>query len=158
MKIYTYPDKILRTKARPVEEINEQIRQLIDDMCKTMYDVGGVGLAATQVGQDCRVAVFDVSDVGNVFVLINPEITDSEGLIAYEEGCLSVPGYFTEVKRAKNITVKSLNIDGQKVVLSLEDFPAAVVQHEIDHLDGVLFIDRISKIKKDLYKRSLKKK
>jgi peptide deformylase len=157
MKIYTYPDSILRKKAKPVKEINEQVQQLIDDMCKTMHDEGGVGLAATQVGQDRRVIVFDVSGVGNVFAFINPEIIDSGGEIVSEEGCLSIPGYFSEVKRAKNITVKALNRKGEEVTLSLEGFPAVVVQHEIDHLNGILFIDRISKLKKDLYKRSLKK-
>lgn len=161
LDILKYPDKFLRRTAAPVAEINDDIQQLIDDMAETMYNEPGVGLAATQVGRDARVIVYDISgdlEKGQYEVLINPEITSQEGVFVTEkEGCLSVPDYKANVKRYARVTVKGLKRDGQPVALEAQDMAAAVFQHEIDHLNGTLFIDRISRLKRDMYKRRIKK-
>ena len=159
-RILTYPDTVLRERAEAVTNIDGKTQELIDDMIETMYQAPGVGLASNQVGEPCRIILWDTSakdEPNDLIVLINPEIVETDGLVVYEEGCLSVIDYAADVKRAERITVKGLDREGNPVLLKKEGLPAIVLQHEIDHLDGMLFIDRISTLKKELYKRRLKK-
>jgi peptide deformylase len=161
MKIYTYPDPVLRENAEPVEEIDEDIQDLIDAMIRTMYEAPGIGLAANQVGVLKRVIVFDGSpgERGkNPEALINPEIIVKEGKITSEEACLSVVDFAADVNRAAQVRVRGLNRDGNQIEIEAGDLKAICLQHEIDHLDGVLFIDHISNLKRTLYKKKLKKK
>lgn len=159
-RILTYPDTVLRERAEAVTNIDGKTQELIDDMIETMYQAPGVGLASNQVGEPCRIILWDTSakdEPNDLIVLINPEIVETDGLVVYEEGCLSVIDYAADVKRAERITVKGLDREGNPVLLKKEGLPAIVLQHEIDHLDGMLFIDRISTLKRELYKRRLKK-
>ena len=159
-RILTYPDTVLRERAEAVTNIDGKTQELIDDMIETMYQAPGVGLASNQVGEPCRIILWDTSakdEPNDLVVLINPEIVETDGLVVYEEGCLSVIDYAADVKRAERITVKGLDREGNPVLLKKEGLPAIVLQHEIDHLDGRLFIDRISTLKRELYKRRLKK-
>ncbi|MCG6879229.1 MAG: peptide deformylase [Deltaproteobacteria bacterium] len=161
MKIYTYPEPVLKRNAEPVENIDEGLQEIIDQMLETMYAAPGIGLAANQVGVLKRVIVFDGSpreEGSNPRVLINPEIVAAEGSIRWDEACLSVPDYTAEVSRKSNIRVKGLDRDGNPLELEAKDLLAVCLQHEIDHLDGILFIDRISSLKRALYKKKLKKK
>ncbi len=140
-------DPILREKSLPVKKIDKTIRKLLDDMVETMDAADGVGLAAPQVGVSLRVIIVDVED--KLLELINPEIVFSDGTqVCQQEGCLSVPGLFGSVERALFIEVEALNRNGKKIKFSAEGFKAQAIQHEIDHLDGILFIDRASKIYK----------
>ena len=160
MKIYTYPDSVLRALAEPVENIDEDIQKLIDCMGETMYGAPGIGLAANQVGEKKRILVYDLAprDQGrNLCVLINPEIVLAEGDIVHEESCLSVIDFAAEVKRNARIKVQGVDRDGNPVDIEAEDLLAICLQHEIDHLNGYLFIDRISNLKRALYKKRLKK-
>jgi peptide deformylase len=160
LKIHTYPDAVLRKKAAPVEKIDQSIQDLIDQMTRIMYAAPGIGLAANQVGEPKRIIVFDVNSKekqGDPSVLVNPEIILAEGSISYEEACLSVIDYSAEVNRNAQVKVKGLDRDGDPVDIEAEGLLAVCLQHEIDHLDGVLFIDRISSLKKALYKKKLKK-
>ena len=160
LPIVTYPEPVLKKEAEPVEVIDDEIRALARDMLETMYNAPGSGLAAPQVGRSCRLIVVDGSRVGEEqqdLVLVNPEILSAEGEILFEEACLSVLDYSAKVKRAAQVTVKGLDLEGQPVEIKAEGFPAVVFQHEIDHLNGILFIDRISALKRDLYRRKLKK-
>jgi peptide deformylase len=160
MKIYTYPDSVLRATAEPVENIDGNIRKLIDGMGETMYGAPGIGLAANQVGEKIRILVYDLSprDQGrNLCVLINPEIVLAEGDIVHEESCLSVIDFAAEVKRNARVKVRGVDRDGNPVDIEAEDLLAICLQHEIDHLNGYLFIDRISNLKRTLYKKRLKK-
>jgi len=143
-KIVEHPDPILKEKAVAVKEITPQIRRLIRNMFDTMYAAKGVGLAAPQIGVSKRVIVVDVEN--DPMALINPEITSFSGRETGTEGCLSIPGYWGEVERAKAVEVKALNPDGEQVVVKAEGYMARALQHEIDHLDGILFIDRATKI------------
>jgi peptide deformylase len=159
-RILTYPDTVLRERAEPVTNIDGKVQQLINDMAETMYHAPGVGLASNQVGEPCRIIVFDISakdEPNDLVVLINPEIVEASGVIVDEEGCLSVIDYKADVKRAACVTVKGVDREGNPVTLRREGLPAIVLQHEIDHLNGILFIDRISTLKRELYKRRLKK-
>ena len=159
-RILTYPDTVLRERAEAVTNIDGKTQELIDDMIQTMCQAPGVGLASNQVGEPCRIILCDTSgkdEPNDLVVLINPEIVEADGLVVYEEGCLSVIDYTADVKRAERITVKGLDREGNPVLLKKEGLPAIVLQHEIDHLDGMLFIDRISTLKRELYKRRLKK-
>lgn len=159
-RILTYPDTVLRERAEAVTNIDGKTQELIDDMIETMYQAPGVGLASNQVGEPCRIILWDTSakdEPNDLVVLINPEIVETDGLVVYEEGCLSIIDYAADVKRAERITVKGLDREGNPVLLKKEGLPAIVLQHEIDHLDGRLFIDRISTLKRELYKRRLKK-
>ena len=161
MKIHTYPDKVLKTPAQQIEDINEDLQTLIDRMIETMYLAPGIGLAANQVGVLKRVIVFDQSpreEERNPRALLNPEIVASEGSIRWDEACLSVLDYSAEVTRNARIQVKGIDRDGRPLSLEAEDLLAVCLQHEIDHLNGVLFIDRISSLKRALYKKKLKKK
>jgi peptide deformylase len=159
-RILTYPDTVLRERAEPVTDIDGKTQQLIDDMAETMYHAPGIGLASNQVGEPCRIIIYDTSprdEPNDLVVLINPEVIEADGLIIDEEGCLSVIDYTADVKRAARVTVKGIDREGNPVTLEKEGLDAVVLQHEIDHLNGVLFIDRISKLRRELYKRKLKK-
>jgi peptide deformylase len=159
-KIHTFPDAVLKTRAEEVTDINGDLQSLIDDMGATMYGAPGLGLAANQVGDLRRVIVFDVSQKEgprDLQVIINPCITACEGELFHNEGCLSVLDYATEVRRSSRVCVTGVDRHGKPVTLEAEGLKAVVLQHEIDHLDGVLFIDRISRLKRGLYLRRLKK-
>lgn len=137
-------DEVLRQKSKSVPEITPNIIKLLENMRDTMYEANGVGLAAPQIGISKRVIVVDAED--DLLELINPEIIDSEGSETDSEGCLSVPGYVGEVKRAYRVKVKAMNREGKNVEITREGLPARVLQHEIDHLDGILFIDKAEKV------------
>lgn len=141
--IRTDDDEILRKKSKVVDEVNDRIRVLVKDMIETMYDADGVGLAAPQVGVLKRVAVVDVGE--GVHVFINPEILEKEGACVGPEGCLSLPGRQGEVERPTRIKVRALNENGEEFILEAKDFFARAICHEVDHLDGVLFIDKLVK-------------
>ncbi|MCK9489431.1 MAG: peptide deformylase [Xanthomonadales bacterium] len=160
LNILEFPDPRLRTKARPIaaEQINDQLRTLIDDMLETMYAAPGIGLAATQVDVHQRLVVIDVSeDKDDPLVLINPEITARQGSQTYQEGCLSVPEIFADVERADTITVKALDRHGQPFELDADGLLAVCIQHELDHLDGKLFVDYLSPLKRELVRKRLLK-
>ena len=158
LPILEYPDKRLRTVAKPVKKINDAVNKLIKDMFDTMYNAPGIGLAATQVNSHQRIIVIDVSENQNDPIsLINPEIIDKSGEIESEEGCLSVPSYYENVKRANNIRVKSLDQNGDTVQTNASGVLAICIQHEIDHLDGILFVDHLSKLKQKRLKKKTKK-
>ncbi|MFC1867022.1 peptide deformylase [Thermodesulfobacteriota bacterium] len=160
MKIYTYPDAILKTKAKPVDDIDEELQTLVEDMAETMYAAPGIGLAATQVGEPKRLVIFDLSpreEGRNLSVLINPEIVLAEGKIVYEEACLSVTDFCADVERCANVKVRGVDLQGNPVDIEAEGLLAICLQHEIDHLNGVLYIDHISSLKRSLYKKRLKK-
>ena len=161
LHICTYPEEILRQRAEPITEIDQEVVKLVDHMAETMYSAPGIGLAATQVGVAKQLLVADIAPrrpESELIVLINPEIVAAEGEVIFEEGCLSVPDYQAEVKRHEKITVRGLNLKGEEVEIEAEGLLAVVLQHEIDHLNGMLFIDRLSKLKRDLYKRKVRKK
>jgi len=161
MKIHTYPDPVLKTPAEQIRDINGDLQGIIDQMIETMYLAPGIGLAANQVGLLKRVIVFDGSpreEEPNPHVLINPEIVAGEGSVKWDEACLSVPDYTADVIRKSRVQVKGLDRHGNPLGLEAEDLLAVCLQHEIDHLNGVLFIDRISSLKRALYKKKLKKK
>ncbi|MDY6852487.1 MAG: peptide deformylase [Thermodesulfobacteriota bacterium] len=163
LPILMYPDPILTTEAESIEEINDDIRTLARDMIDTMIDAPGSGLAAPQVGSGLRLIVVDGGGQDshggkdNALAIINPEIVRAEGELLYEEACLSVLDYSAKVKRAAAVKVKGLDLDGNPVEIEAEGRLAVVFQHEIDHTHGTLFIDRISHLKRDLYRRKLKK-
>jgi len=138
-------DPVLRSKAKEIDEVNKKTLTLIDNMFDTMYEEDGVGLAAPQVGILKRIAVVDIRE-GNKITLINPEIIEEEGKAIMEEGCLSIPGETGDVIRAEKIKVRTLNKEGKEIEFEAEGFEARAIQHEIDHLDGVLFVDKIVKI------------
>ena len=161
-KILTYPDKILRKKAKPVTEFDEDLQGLIKDLTDTMFNAPGAGLAANQIGVTKQVVVINTSDKDNdedreAIALINPEILDGEGSMIDEEGCLSVREYVAKVKRFEKIMVRAQDAKGNTNEFDAEDFFARVIQHECDHLAGKLFIDRISSLKRTLYKKKIKK-
>lgn len=176
LNILEYPDIKLRIKAKPLSsnEVPENI-PLIKDLAYTMYKADGVGLAATQVGEDKRIIVIDISrktdkdkifslDEGNILnankdliVAINPEIISKEGKTVYEEGCLSIPKFNADIERASEIKVRALDLSGKEVIVEAQGLLGIVFQHEIDHLDGILFIDKASPLKRSLYNAALKK-
>jgi peptide deformylase len=158
LSILEFPDPRLRTLAKPVEQVDASLRQLVDDMFETMYAAPGIGLAATQVNIHQRLLVLDVSeDHSRPMVFINPEILRAEGHQVYQEGCLSVPGIFADVKRAERILVKALDRDGQPFELEAEGLLAVCIQHEMDHLAGKVFVDYLSPLKKELVRKKLAK-
>ncbi len=158
LKILEFPDPRLRQKALPVEAVDDALRNLIDDMLETMYDAPGIGLAATQVDVHRRVLVADVSTEKDApLALINPEILEKDGLAVTEEGCLSVPGYYEEVERAEHIRVRFLDREGTAQECEYEGLLAVCVQHEIDHLDGRLFVDYLSEAKRQRIRKRLEK-
>ena len=159
--ILTYPDKFLSEPTQPLENIDGKIQQMIDDMAATMYEAPGIGLAAIQVGWDKNLLIYDIAprdENRSLQVLINPRIVTKEGEILSEnEGCLSVPDFRADVKRAANITVEGHDRDGNPIRMDAEGLLAIVLQHEIDHLKGTLFIEHISSLKRQMYKRRIKK-
>ncbi len=157
LEIKEYGEPILREKALPVEEVTPEILNLIKDMIETMYTASGVGLAATQVGVPKRIILVDEEEDG-LIVLINPMIIKSEGEVVAEEGCLSVPDIYSQVKRSSKVTVKALNENGDSIEITKEGLTARALQHEIDHLDGILFIDRIGRTERQILLNKLKKK
>ena len=158
LTILEFPDDRLRKKAVAVKTVDDKIKKLVDDMLDTMYESHGVGLAATQVNVHQRVIVIDVSDEKDEpLFLINPEIIEKDGIKEGEEGCLSVPGFFEKVNRAERVKVRALNRDGQSYEFEATDLLATCVQHEIDHLDGKLFVDYISPLKRQRIKKKLEK-
>ena len=158
LKILEFPDPKLRIKAQPVETVDNALRRLIDDMFETMYDAPGIGLAATQGDVHRRLLVADVStEKDDPRVLINPEIVEKDGVEVTEEGCLSVPGYFEEVTRAEHVKVRYLDRDGNQQEEDFDGLLAVCVQHEIDHLDGRLFVDYLSEAKRQRIRKRLEK-
>jgi peptide deformylase len=158
LKILEFPDPRLRIKAKPVETVDDALRTLIDDMFETMYDAPGIGLAATQVDVHRRLLVADVSsEKNNPWVLINPVIVARDGVEVSEEGCLSVPGYYEEVERAEQVRVRYLDRDGKEVESEFDGLLAVCVQHEMDHLDGKLFVDYLSEAKRQRIRKRLEK-
>ncbi|MZR62955.1 peptide deformylase [Alcanivorax sp. DP30] len=159
LEILEFPDPRLRTVAKPVEKVDDELRKLIDDMFETMYDAPGIGLAATQVNVHKRVIVMDLSDDKNEpRVFINPEITPlTQDLAPYEEGCLSVPGFYEKVKRPARVKIKALDRDGNVFEEEADELLATCIQHEIDHLEGKLFVDYVSRLKRDRIKKKLEK-
>jgi peptide deformylase len=158
LTILEYPDPRLRTRAVPVDVVDAPLRELIDDMLETMYAANGIGLAATQVNVHRRLLVADVSegrDLPQVF--INPEILSREGTATSQEGCLSVPGYYDEVERAERIRVRAQGRDGKVFERDLEGLLAICVQHEVDHLDGRLFVDYLSEMKRQRVRKKIEK-
>ena len=160
MKIFTYPDPVLKTQAEAVKNIDEEIQALIDSMIDIMYAASGIGLAANQVGELKRVIVFEQNprnEERDPAILINPEIVLAEEDIVWEESCLSVIDFSAEVARKAQVKVRGVDRDGKPVDIEAEELLAICLQHEIDHLDGILYIDRISSLKRTLYKKRLKK-
>ena len=159
LDILKYPDKRLRTIAKPVVSVDETIRQQVKDMFETMYEAHGIGLAATQVNFHQRIIVIDISDQCNEPIcLINPEVIEKSGEIQWEEGCLSVPDYYENVIRANDIKVQALNQHGETFELEASEMLSVCIQHEIDHLDGILFVDHLSKLKQKRLKKKTEKK
>ena len=159
-QLVVYPNEILSRKAAPVERIDDFIRELARDMASIMYENRGIGLAAPQVGEGVRLITVDLSGPDkrdDLMVLVNPEIIHQEGECTGEEGCLSVSGYKTSVKRAEKVHVRALDLEGREINLEADDLLATCLQHEVDHLDGVLFIDRISRLKRKLYDKKITK-
>lgn len=158
LNILTLPDKRLKTVAKPVEQVTDDIRDLAHNMLETMYAAPGIGLAATQVNHHVQLVVMDISDQHNEpRVFINPKITARNGEQVHEEGCLSVPGIYADVKRAQEITVEFLDLDGQPQTLTADGLLAVCIQHEIDHLKGIVFLDHLSVLKRKMALKKLAK-
>jgi peptide deformylase len=158
LKILQYPDKRLHTVARPIETVDHEIRQLAADMAETMYAAPGVGLAATQVDRHIRLIVIDVSEEKNrLLTLINPVVLEKDGEVVHEEGCLSVPGIYEKVTRAEHVRIRALDLDGQPFELEATELLAICIQHEIDHLDGKVFVEYLSRLKQDRIRGKLVK-
>lgn len=159
LPILTYPDPRLHTVAKPVADVDDRIRRLIDDMAETMYAAPGIGLAATQVDQHIRLIVIDITEERNgLLALINPEIVSKEGEAVAEEGCLSVPGIYDKVERAARVTVKALDRNGKPFTLDAEGLLAVCIQHEMDHLEGKVFVEYLSQLKQTRIKTKLRKR
>ena len=159
-EIVTYPASVLREKAVQVEEFDDALRELAEDMAETMYHAQGVGLAGNQIGVARQIVVVDISteeDERKYIVLINPVISEGEGKVCDQEGCLSVVEYSAKVDRFRKIRITAQNSEGKELDFIAEDRFARIIQHEVDHLHGTLFIDRISSLKRSLYKKKLKK-
>lgn len=158
LKILQYPDDRLHLVAAPVSAITDEIRRLVDDMAETMYSASGIGLAATQVNVHQRIIVIDVSDTRDqLHVFVNPEIIVSSGKSEYQEGCLSVPGIFEKVKRAENLSVRAMGLDGNLFELDASGLFAVCIQHEMDHLMGKVFVEYLSQLKQSRIRSKLKK-
>lgn len=174
LEVLTFPNPVLRRKSKAVEKVTDEYKKFVDDMLETMYSQRGIGLAAPQVGRLERIIVIDTrprdesryededqteleKNIPQPLILINPEIVEKDGETTYPEGCLSIPSYFEEVKRAEHIKVRMLNLDGETVEFEADGLLSICIQHEIDHLDGKLFIDRLSPIKANRIKSKIKK-
>jgi peptide deformylase len=161
-EIRIYPDEVLRQKAERVEEFDSELKELVEDMFETMYKRGGVGLAANQVGVLKRVFILDLKagrhgDGGEKMVFVNPEIVHAEGEVVHQEGCLSLPGLWKKVKRAKKVIVRAQDLDGKEFEIEAEGLLSRAIQHEIDHLNGICFVDRLSPLQKRLALEKYKK-
>jgi peptide deformylase len=160
LKIRTYPDPVLKEPAREVKDIDGRIDALVESMVQTMYAAPGIGLAAPQIGESRRLVVIDIDHQNpgkRLLKLVNPQVIEQHGSVTWEEGCLSVVDYNADVKRAAQVLVSAYTPDQKKIEIEADGLLAVVLQHEIDHLDGKLFIDRISRIKRELYRRKLQK-
>jgi peptide deformylase len=158
LDILRYPDPRLRKRARIVDTVDDQLRTLVENMFETMYQAPGIGLAATQVNVHKRVLIIDISkDQNQPMVFINPEIVEEHGVEEMDEGCLSVPGFYERVRRAERIRVRALDLQGESFELEAEDLLAVCIQHEIDHLDGKLFVDYLSQLKRQRIRKKLEK-
>jgi peptide deformylase len=158
LPILEFPDERLRKKAKPVEAVTPDIRRLVDDMLETMYAAPGIGLAATQVNVQLRILVMDLSEEKNEpLVLINPELVSKAGTEESEEGCLSVPGFYEKVTRAESVEVRGLDREGQPIKMEANGLLAVCIQHEMDHLEGKLFVDYLSPLKRQLARKKVKK-
>ena len=158
LNILQHPDNRLHIPAKPVAHVGEVIRQLVADMAETMYSASGIGLAATQVNVSERVIVIDISDArDDLLVLINPEIQLKEGKVLFEEGCLSVPGVYDQVERSERIKVQALNTKGDSINIEATGLLSVCIQHEIDHLDGKVFVEYLSRLKQDRIIKKLRK-
>lgn len=158
LDILHFPDPRLRTQAQPVTQVDGDVRKLVDDMLETMYDAPGIGLAATQVNVHKRIVVIDVSEEhDDPLCLINPEIIARDGEEEMDEGCLSVPGVYERVVRADSIRVRTLDLDGETVEFDAQGLLAVCIQHELDHLEGKLFIDYLSSLKRQRIRKKLEK-
>jgi peptide deformylase len=160
LKIHKYPDLALKQAAKAVDKIDGQVSAFLDSMVQTMYAAPGVGLAATQVGDSRRLVVLDTDHQNpgkHLLKLINPRIVEAEGSILWEEGCLSVIDFTAEVKRASRVLLRAWTLEQHEIEIEARDLQAVAFQHELDHLDGKLFIDRLSRIKRELYRRKLAK-
>ncbi len=161
LPVLIYPHRKLRTVAEPVAEVDDEVRRIVDDMAETMYDAPGVGLAAPQVGISKRIFIIDTAnedESGNLLIFINPRFKKKSGEIVWEEGCLSFPGIHEEVERASEVVVEALDRDGNPFEIKAEGLKAVALQHEYDHLDGVLIVDHVSFFKKRQIERDLKKR
>jgi peptide deformylase len=161
-EVLKFPDKRLAEVSEPIEEVTDEIRVLARDMLDVMYDEPGIGLAAPQLGETVRLIVVDTQWTEedaeqSPLVLVNPEIVHREGKLTWTEGCLSVPDFQAEVERAERVRLLATDLDGQELAIDAEGIQAVCFQHEVDHLDGVLFIDRISRLKREMYVRKRKK-
>ena len=158
LNILRFPDTRLRTKAKALTDVTDDIRQVIDDMFETMYDAPGIGLAATQVNIHKQIVVIDISeDKNEPLCLVNPKITELSGSEISEEGCLSVPDYYAEVNRADKVTVEAIDKNGKNFTLEAEGMLAVCIQHELDHLKGKLFVDYLSPLKQKRLKKKIEK-
>jgi peptide deformylase len=158
LKVLSFPDKRLRTKAKAVESVDDSVRAIMDDMLETMYEAPGIGLAATQVDIHQQIVVIDISEEkDSPLYLVNPEIIAKSGKEISEEGCLSVPEYYAEVERADKVTVSALGHDGKPFELEAEGLLAVCIQHELDHLQGKLFVDYLSPLKQQRVRKKLEK-
>lgn len=158
LEVLRFPDERLRTIAKPVEQVDDSVREITKNMLETMYDENGIGLAATQVDIHQRIVVIDVSEERDEpIILINPEITHKDGSTVSEEGCLSVPHSYAKVDRAETVTVKALNDQGEEFTLDADGLLAICIQHELDHLVGKLFIDYLSPLKRQRIRKKLEK-
>jgi peptide deformylase len=160
LEILKYPHPTLKKRSKEVGRIDERIKKLIHDMAETMYEANGIGLAACQIGVSQRVIVLDVSPIDpqqSFFAMINPEIISQEGEIDHEEGCLSVPDCFEKLKRKEKIRVRGISPEGKEMEVAGEGILAFALQHEIDHLNGILILDRLSHLKREIYRNKLKK-
>jgi peptide deformylase len=157
LKVRRYGDPILRRRANPVETVTPQVRELVDDMIETMYDEVGIGLAAPQVGASVRLLVVGDEEGRGAQALVNPAITAEGGKVTAEEGCLSLPGIFAQVTRSEWVTLEAQDLESRPIAITARGLRARVFQHEIDHLDGVLFIDRLEPMVRDRIKRRIKK-
>src|SRR4030042_4312715 len=159
-EILKFPHPILKKRSEVVSRIDEEVKKLIRDMRETMYEAGGIGLAACQVGVSQRVIVLDVSPMDpehSFFALINPEILSEEGEIDHEEGCLSVPDYLEKIKRKEKVCVRGVSPEGMEMEIRGDGVLAIALQHEMDHINGILILDRVSRLKREIYRNKLKK-
>ena len=161
-EVLKFPDKRLRRISQPIAEVTDEIRELASDMLGVMYSEPGIGLAAPQVGEAVRLIVVDTEWTQedaerNPLVLVNPQVLDPQGKVVWTEGCLSVPDFEAEVERAERVRLLAADLEGQELAIDAEGIQAVCFQHEVDHLDGVLFIDRISRLKREMYVRKRKK-